>query len=181
MGKRDFAQFVFKMRSGWISHISQGLYRLPPDIRLRTSCYIRRSPVTHKTFIKLSYSMVDSWKIKENLSLYVFPITLQSFDISFVVILHRLLNKEWILSWWRHQMETFFALLAICAGNSPVPGELPTQTPVTRSFDVFFDLRLNRRLSKQWWGWWFETLSRPLWRHRNVCEKRCHGAYVTSI
>ena len=40
--------------------------------------------------------------------------------------------------WWRHQMETFSALLAICAGNSPVPGEFPTQRPVTRSFDVFF-------------------------------------------
>ena len=40
-------------------------------------------------------------------------------------------------------METFSALLAICAGNSPVPGEFPTQRPVTRSFDVFFDLGLN--------------------------------------
>ena len=39
-------------------------------------------------------------------------------------------------TWWRHQMETFSALLAICAGNSPVPGEFPTQRPVTRSFDV---------------------------------------------
>ena len=37
------------------------------------------------------------------------------------------------------------------------------QRPVTRSFDVFFDLRLNKRLSKQSWGWWFQTLSRPLW------------------
>ena len=46
-------------------------------------------------------------------------------------------------------METFSALLAICAGNSPVPGEFPTQRPVTRSFDVFFDLRLNKLLSKQ--------------------------------
>ena len=39
-------------------------------------------------------------------------------------------------TWWRHQMETFSALLAICAGNSPVPGEFPSQRPVTRSFDV---------------------------------------------
>ena len=70
-------------------------------------------------------------------------------------------------TWWRHQMETFSALLAICAGNSPVPGEFPAQRPVTRSFDVFFDLRLNKRLRKQSWGWWFETLSWPLWRHRN--------------
>ena len=64
-------------------------------------------------------------------------------------------------------METFSALLTICAGNSPVPSEFPTRRPVTRSFDVFFYLRLNKRLSKQWWGWWFETLSHPLWRHRN--------------
>ena len=40
-------------------------------------------------------------------------------------------------------METFSTLLAICAGNSPVTGEFSTQRPVTRSFDVFFDLRLN--------------------------------------
>ena len=50
-------------------------------------------------------------------------------------------------------------------------GEFPTQRPVTRSFDVFFDLRLNERLSKQSWGWWFETLSCPLWRHRNVMKQ----------
>ena len=71
-------------------------------------------------------------------------------------------------SWWRHQMETFSALLAICAGNSPVPGEVPAQRPVTRSFGVFLDLRLNKRWSKQSWGWWFETLSCPFWRHCNV-------------
>ena len=76
------------------------------------------------------------------------------------------------LSWWRHQMETFSALLAICAGNSPVPGEFPAQRSVTQSFDVFFDLRLNKRLSKQPWGWWFKTLSRSLWRHRNVGKVR---------
>ena len=47
-------------------------------------------------------------------------------------------------------METISALLAIFARNSPVTSEFPTQTPVTRSFDVFFDLPLNKRLSKQW-------------------------------
>ena len=75
------------------------------------------------------------------------------------------LSANWTLTWWRHQMETFSAILAICAGNSPVPGEFPAQRPVTRSFDVFFDLRLNKRLSKKSWGLWFETPSRPLWRH----------------
>ena len=52
------------------------------------------------------------------------------------------------------------ALLALCARNSPVTGEFPSQRPVKRSFDVFYDLRLNKRLSKQSWGWWFETPSR---------------------
>ena len=57
------------------------------------------------------------------------------------------------------------ALLALCAGNSPVTGEFPSQRPV--SFDVFFDLRLNKRLTKQSWRRWFETPSCSLWRH---CE-----------
>ena len=73
-------------------------------------------------------------------------------------------------SWWLHQKEAFSTLLAIYAGNS-VTGEFPTQRPVTRSFDVFFDLRLNKRLSKQWWDWWFETPSRSLWRHCNVIAR----------
>ena len=68
-------------------------------------------------------------------------------------------------------METFSALLTICAGNSPVTGEFLAQRPLTRSFDVFFYLRQNKRLSKQWWSWWFETPSRPLQRHCNVWEK----------
>ena len=71
-------------------------------------------------------------------------------------------------SWWRHQMETFSALLAICAGNSRVPGEFRAQRPVTRGFDIYYDLCLNKRLSKQSWAWWFETLSRTLLRLCNV-------------
>ena len=54
-----------------------------------------------------------------------------------------------VLSLRRHQMETFSALLAICAGNSPVSGEFPAQRPVTRSFDICFDLHPNKRLNKQ--------------------------------
>ena len=62
-------------------------------------------------------------------------------------------------TWWRHQMETFSALLAICGGNSPVTGEFPTQRSLTRTFHVFFDLRLNKRLSKQSWGWLFDAIA----------------------
>ena len=70
---------------------------------------------------------------------------------------------------WRHQMETFYALLALCAGNSPITGEFPSKWPVTQSFGVFFDLRLDEQLSEQSWIWWFETPSRSLCRHCNVC------------
>ena len=68
-------------------------------------------------------------------------------------------------------METFSALLALCAGNSPVTGEFPTQRPVTRSFDILFDLRLNKRLSKLLLGWWFKTTSSLLWRQYNAALK----------
>ena len=71
-------------------------------------------------------------------------------------------------SWWHHQIETFSALLALCAENSPATGEFPSQRPVTRSFDAPFMCALNKRLSKQSWGWWFETQTRSLWRYRNV-------------
>ena len=62
-----------------------------------------------------------------------------------------------ICAWWRHQMVTFSALLAPCAGNSPVTGEFPAQWPVTRSFDVFFDLHLN------------DVIMTSQWRH-NECH-----------
>ena len=71
-------------------------------------------------------------------------------------------------------METFYVLLAICAGNSPVTDDFPAQRPVTRNFDVFVNLRLNKRLSKELWGWWFETPSHPLW-----CQ--CYVSRITSV
>ena len=55
-------------------------------------------------------------------------------------------------------------------GNSPVTGEFPTQMPVTRGFDVFFYVCLNEQLSKQSWGWWFETPLCSLWRQCNDHE-----------
>ena len=43
----------------------------------------------------------------------------------------------------------FSALIALCEGNAPVTGEFPAQGPVARSFEVFFDLHMNKRLGKQ--------------------------------
>ena len=86
-----------------------------------------------------------------------------------------------ITAWWCHQMETFSVLLAICAGNSPVPGEFPTQRPVTRSFDVFFYLRPingwvdNRKAGDLRWP------SSPLWRHRNGKYRKCINFVVNVL
>ena len=55
----------------------------------------------------------------------------------------------------------------ICSWNLPVTDEFPAQRPMTRSFDVFFDLCLNEQMSEQSRGWWFETPLPPLWRHSN--------------
>ena len=95
--------------------------------------------------------------------------------LKWFMFMHAFILK-WIIktALWRHQMETISALLALCAVNSPVTGEFPPQRPVTRSFDVYFDLHLNKRVSKQSWGWWFETPSHSLWRHCNG-----HGIYDT--
>ena len=73
---------------------------------------------------------------------------------------------QWV-TWWRHQMETFSALLALCAGNSLVTGEFPHKGQWRGAFMLPLICTWNKRSSKHSWGWWFETLSHPLWRHCN--------------
>ena len=91
--------------------------------------------------------------------------------------------------WWRHQMEKKFRVTGHLCGE--FTGQL--WIPRTKASDAelwcFFDLHPNKRLSKQWWGWWFETLSRPLWRHCNAhiliwiaeCISAFNVALVTHI
>ena len=122
------------------------------------------------------YSIIRTLRpvIRIQRGIYCFPVTDQE--------KHRSKQNSIIetRTWWRHQMETFSALLAFCAGNWAVTGEFPSQRPVTMSFDVSFDLRLYKRLSKHAWGWSFETPSRSLWRHCNdillhrIADKSSH-------
>ena len=70
---------------------------------------------------------------------------------------------------WKH----FPRFLPMVKGIHRSPVECPPQRPMTRSFDVFFDLCLNKRLSKQSKRWWFETPPRSVWRHCNC--KWSHG------
>ena len=99
-------------------------------------------------------------------------------------IKQHLTNKD-MITWWRRQVEIFSALLAFCAGNSPVPGEFPSQRPVTRSFDIFVHLCLDQHLNKPWRRRWFETPSRSFWRHCNeLCiyeQKYCRKGISISL
>ena len=70
-------------------------------------------------------------------------ITVFLIHVTFSGLLHKL-NV-----WWHHQMETFYLLLALCEGNPPLTSGFPSQRPVTRRSDVFFDLCLNKQWSKQ--------------------------------
>ena len=71
---------------------------------------------------------------------------------------------------WKH----FPRYWPLVRGIDRWPVNSPHKRPVTRSFDVFFYLRPNKRLSKQSWGWWFQTLSCSLWRH-------CNGWFSTEF
>ena len=89
------------------------------------------------------------------------------------------ITQNWPDSRWRQQRETFSVLLALRVGNLPVTGEFPSQRPMTRNFNVFFDRCLNKRLCKQSRRRWFETSSRSLWRHCNDMQaswtyRNCH-------
>ena len=76
--------------------------------------------------------------------------------------------------------ENIFRITGPLCGEFSSPGEFPTQRPVTLSFDVFFDQRLNKRLSKQPGGWWFETPSWSLWRQCNE-ENTRDLDYISNI
>ena len=76
---------------------------------------------------------------------------------------------------WKH----FPRYWPLVRGIHRPPVNSPHKRPVTPSFDVFFDLRLNKRLSKQSWGWWLKTLSCPLWRHRN--DKLQQAPYTNTV
>ena len=108
------------------------------------------------------------WRFKmlNRVSANEFIMLLKIFYYGRTVWGHSKMEKHF--SWWHHQMDTFSALPALCKRNPPGTGGFPSQRPVTRSFDVFFDLRSNKWLSKQSKRWWFETPSRSLLRNCNV-------------
>ena len=98
--------------------------------------------------------------------------------------LHRLWNYGLDITKYWYMMTSsngnIFRVTGPLCGEFTGTGEFPTQRPVTRSYDVFFDPRLNKRLSKQTWGWWFETLSSSLWRQCNDILGASRTSHVLS-
>ena len=123
--------------------------------------YLITSPFRHFHIFKNYFLTLEFW----------------SHNVSLSAIFHLSLNRWYIIikmqscTYLTHNkiMMTssngnIFRVTGLLFGEFTGPGEVPAQRPVTQSFDVFFDLRLNKRLSKQPWGWWFKTLSWSLWR-----------------
>ena len=112
--------------------------------------------------LKLHISLLTNWKYYSTESRWHLRCNRNNNVIYFAT--HIILALVTSISWWRHQMEIISALLSFCEGNPQETGGFPSQRPVTRSFDVFFDLWV-KRVSKQSRRSWFETPSRSLWRH----------------
>ena len=104
------------------------------------------SSFSTKRLASMDWAKITARWDEKHSSLGIWCILYQMFNI----------NTLYIKKWLHHQMETFSAILAVSAGNSPVTGEFPAQRPVTQSFDIFFDLHLNKRLSNQSWSWCFD-------------------------
>ena len=147
--------------------------------------YFKTTHVSHRCYA-LDYRTIQCEKVVNFSYMYTLKAKLVQYDCHqslkymelfwFKIIYHNQFasyeSQTWPTSvenpWWRHQMKTSSALLALCAGNSPVTGEFPSQRPGKQGFNIFFDLCRNKAFSKQSKRRWFETPSRSLWRHCDV-------------
>ena len=127
-------------------------------------------------------SMPCHYVVGVHVSTHFISITTQQTHCTIMTSLLR--QNDVILTSKGHRFDVITTLLLrhVFSGyEHSIMFECPSQRPLTRSFDVFFDLRLNIRLSKQLWSWWFETPSRSLWRHCNgrrwatsaTCVRQC--------
>ena len=107
-----------------------------------------------------------NWKYRNN------PLSIDEIELKAIIC-----N---LLSMMTSSNGNIFHVTGPLCGEFTGPGEIPTQRPVRRNFDVLFDLRLNKRLSKQPWGWWFETPSWSLWRQRNAILSREEISYLSN-
>ena len=143
---------------------------------MKYNSFVRQnSEITHCTsLISLDVALWNMWQVQCGICEVglLYSQTVIELSSSFVILqgwwFVGMIIFHSFVSWLRHQMETFSALLAFCEGNLPVTCGFPSQRPVTRNFDIFFNLRPNKWLRKQSRRRWFKTPSCSLWRHCNV-------------
>ena len=189
MGKQDFARYELKMRFAHIYHIAWISYMYRSGTRssliwfriLFNSITMIIMSVTWKsagTIPFTSMSCVFEW---DSMRFPLFQVCRESnvsrktsySEYCGYVSIHPDISRmlHCVLHMMTSSNGNIFRVTGPLCGEFTGPGEFPTQRPVARSFDVFFDLRLNKRLSKQPWGWWFETPSWSLWRQ--CIDKMC--------
>ena len=165
----------------WMEFTCLTLYKAAPSFSFHGGLYQPMAFVTNDTlvlkalFIVITHPQRRCWFSAKQLTNHCSNQWQHSSQI-FIYI-----TRDLFYSWWRHQMETFSASLALCEGNSPVTGEFPSQRPVMLSFDVFFNLHLNKGLSKQSWGWQFEMPSHPLWCHCNANRDHLNQQWILGM
>ena len=109
--------------------------------RAKDISHFSKSPKCLSQAIQMNQTLINN---PTNISLVTWHKYSQVYSLQLLISSHNDVIK---LKIW-----TFSELLALCAGNSPITGEFPAQRPVTRSFDAFVDLRLNKRLNKHSWA-----------------------------
>ena len=121
-----------------------------------SNCNVPNAKTAWKQMRKISYFMILCCVIRNVM-------------VFWKLICHYTRDPNDITGWnmMKSSNGNIFRVTGHLCGEFTGPRWIPHAKPVTRSFGVFFDLLLNKRLSKQWWGWWFETLSRPLCHYRN--------------
>ena len=140
-------------------------YKIRKEYECRNSPHENINALNHGIRITKSHSF--GFLFNQNLALESFALVISSgFCLNRI---HRVVCFTIVCgSMMTSSNGNIFRVTGPLCGEFTGPGEFPTQRPVTRGFDVFVDLRLYKRLSKQPWGWWFETPSWSLWHHCNA-------------
>ena len=167
------------LRRGWVFHptvLCRCNYLSKPML-VRPLAVSKKAPGDHNHVYSVNdvpythrYSSVNQMNI-----IYLQPVDLSNYvshcnDVNHTVPTYGHTNKSSMpspLYMMTSSNENIFRVTGHLCGEFTSRRWIPTQRPVTRSYDVFFKLRLNKLLCKQWWGWLFETPSCPLWRHCN--------------
>ena len=153
--------------------------------RYHSVVLIHMIPVVSSTFLPCHWLYIDysidfrppqlNFKGWDHKGFIYIPLTMRIKDFSVHMSQHD--------TWWIIHAHYCIYIMTSSNGNifhvtSLLCGEitghrwiLPAHRPVMRSFDVFFDLCLNRQLGKQWRPRWFEMPSRSLWCHCNAFDQ----------